>query len=365
MLGIGSAAHADLIDLGTLGGATSQAWGIRSDGRVVVGGADNGSGLQAFAYQVNVGLTGGVMTALDFLTGGSAAEARAINANGLVVGYSQDASAIEQAVLWSGTTPTLIANNLGGSGARALGVSAGGDVVGWASDTSGVQRAFVTVGGVMSALDLTGINSQHDPTVGHNERALGISPDGRYVVGEFDVDNGGGIVEVHGFVYDRIAPGSSYELSSGGVGSAHASNNAFAVGSIFNGTDLVSGFSSHATGGSDFLPALGSSGRANAISASGVVVGGEDLGAGLEAVLWGGPSTSATVTNLNSLHSTANLLNEATCVADISGVYTGWGTFGGAIHAFLLTPATAPEPGTVVIMLLGTLVIVRRRRGEV
>ncbi|WP_394794569.1 PEP-CTERM sorting domain-containing protein [Armatimonas sp.] len=366
----GSGAHADLIDLGTLGGATSQAWAIQSNGRVVVGVSDNGSGQQAFVYQVNAGFTGGTITALDFLTGGSAAEARAINASGLIVGYSSDSGAIDQAVSWTGTSPTLITNTLLGSGARALGVSTGGTVVGWANDevpgVGVVQRAFVSVGGVMSALDLTGLNPQHDPNAGLNARALGISPDGRYVVGEYEIDNGAGGFDVHGFVYDRTSPLSSYELSAGGVGSARASNNGFAVGSIFNGGDLVAGFSTHATNSSNYLPTLGSSGRGNAINASGVVVGGEDLGAGIEAVLWDAAALGATVTNLNSLHSTGNILNEATGVADISGVYTGWGTFGGQTHGFLLTPnapSSAPEPATLAFLVLGgTLVIIRRRR---
>ena len=149
MLLVGREAHADLIDLGTLGGTTSQAWAIQSNGRVVVGVSDNGSAQQAFVYQVNAGFTGGTITALGFLVGGNAAEARAINASGLIVGYSRDSGAIDQAVTWTGTSPTLITNTLLGSGARALGVSTGGIVVGWANkEIPGigvVQRAFVSV----------------------------------------------------------------------------------------------------------------------------------------------------------------------------------------------------------------------------
>jgi probable HAF family extracellular repeat protein len=160
------------------------------------------------------------MTALDFLSGGTAAEARAINAAGLIVGYSRDSSAVDQAVTWSGSTPTQLSNALGGSGACAMGVSSAGVIVGWARQTGGVQRAFVAISGTMSALNLSSINSQHDPSFGHNARALGISPDGRYVVGEYDVDTGAGSVEVRGFVFDRTTPAISYEFSNGGVGSA-------------------------------------------------------------------------------------------------------------------------------------------------
>jgi probable HAF family extracellular repeat protein len=363
-------AHADLIDLGTLGGATSQAWGIQSDGRVVVGVADNGSAQQAFAYTVNAGFTGGTMTALDFLTGGNAAEARAISPAGLIVGYSSDSSAVEQAVTWTGTAPTLIANTVGGAGARAFGVSTGGDVIGWANDSSGVQRAFVAVGGNMTALDLTAINSQHDPSAGHNARALGISPNGRYVVGEFEVDNGAGGVEVHGFVYDRTSPVSSYECSASGIGSACATNNTHAVGSIISGSDSLASFSVHSggSGSADFLPSLGGTGAGNAINSAGLVVGSQDvLGVGQVAVLWSAASPSASVTDLDALYGTPGTLtlNSATGIADTVGVYTGWGMFGGATHGFLLTPSSgvAPEPTTFAFLALGgTLVIVRRRR---
>lgn len=371
MLLVGREAHADLIDLGTLGGTTSQAWAIQSNGRVVVGVSDNGSAQQAFVYQVNAGFTGGTITALGFLVGGNAAEARAINASGLIVGYSRDSGAIDQAVTWTGTSPTLITNTLLGSGARALGVSTGGIVVGWANkEIPGigvVQRAFVSVGGVMSALDLTGLNPQHDPNAGLNARALGISPDGRYVVGEYEIDNGGGGFDVHGFVYDRISPASSYEFSAGGVGSARASNNSRAVGNLFNGTDVVSSFSVHSSVSIGTLPTLsGGAGVANAINLAGFVVGSETIfGVGQRATLWNAASLGASVTDLNSFHATVNTLNEATGIADVSGVYTGWGTFSGQTHGFLLTPnaSSAPEPGTLAFLTLGgTLILMRRRR---
>ena len=284
--------------LGTLGGTSSQAWGIRADGSIVVGSSLNGSGsLQGFSWG------GGTMTALGFLTGGTAAEARAISASGLIVGYSRDSSAIDQAVTWTGTAPSLIGNTLGGSGARALGVSTGGEVVGWARESSGVQRAFVFSSGAMSALNLTAINGQHDPNAGHSARALGVSPDGRYVVGEFEVDNGLGGAELHGFVYDRTSPASSYEFSSGGVGSARASNNTHADGQILNPpTDTLAAFSLHSGASASFLPSLSGDEVASAINTSGVIVGFQDLGAGRRATAWSGPSVSATSLNLDALH---------------------------------------------------------------
>jgi probable HAF family extracellular repeat protein len=360
-LSAGREVCATLLDLGTLGGTTSNAWAVKSDGTVVVGSSLNATAqTQAFLWTANPTFTSGTMSPLNFLSGGTAAEARAINTVGLVAGYSRDGLAVEQAVTWSGVTPTAISNTLGGSGARAFGVSTSGDVVGWARNGSGVQVAFVAVGGVMTALDLTVIGTLHDPTLGHNERALGISPDGRYVVGEYDVDDGFGTTYVHAFVYDRTVPANSYEFSSGGVGSARATNGTSVVGTITNPPNALAAFGGVA-GGTDFLPQLaGATGIANGINASGVIGGSQTVsGLGQRAVIWDSPSLGATVTDLNDLHATANTLTEATSVADLLGIYTGNGTFSGQTHGFLMV---IPEPGTLALCAIGGVGILAKRR---
>ena len=369
MLAIVGSAHAGLIDLGTLGGTTSQAWGVRSDGTVVVGSSLNATAqTQAFVYNVNAGFTGGTMTALNFLAGGTAAEARAVNSGGLIVGYSRDGGAIDQAVTWTGTNVSLITNNLGGAGARALGVSNAGLVVGWARQSTGsVQRAFVSTGSAIDsgdALNLSALNGQHDSNV-HNSRALGISANGRFVVGEYEVDNGAGGVDVRGFVIDRTTPGNSYEFVNGSVASAKAANGTTAVGSFFDAGQVqtVAAYTTHSTTSSDYLAqAAGGAGVAYGINASNAVVGSQDLGIGFRAVLWDTPSIGATVTDMNTMHSTANVLTESTGIADVDGIYTGNGTFGGQLHAFLLA---VPEPSSAALVLpllaLAPLALRRKR----
>ncbi len=357
-------AWAQLIDLGTLGGTASQAWGIIPDGTQVVGSSLNAVGqTQAFSW------AGGTMTGLNFLAGGRAAEARAINRSGLIAGFCRDANSTDQAVTWTGTTPTILANTLGGTDARAFGLSTSGDVVGWARNASGVQQAFVSVGGVMSGINLVGlpgISPSYDPNLGHNARALGISPTGRYVVGEYDVDNGFGTPEVHGFVYDRLTPANSYEFSAGGVGSARATNGVYVVGTITSPPDALAAFGG-VTGGTAFYPQLaGGTGVANAINASGVAGGNQFVaGFGQRAVTWSESSVAATVRDLNDLHTTGNTLTDTTGVASTFGIFSGNGIFGGETHGFLLVAAVVPEPGTLALCALGglgSLALLWRRR---
>jgi hypothetical protein len=62
-------------------------------------------------------------------------------------------------------------------------------------------------------------------------------------------------------------------------------------------------------------------------------------------------------------------LNEAMRIADVPGVYTGWGTFGSETHAFLLFTgaASVPGPGTLVFLGLGGIALlscIRCHRGR-
>ena len=75
-----------MIDLGTLGGTDSWAFGINNNGQIV-GGSYTASGQDhAFLY------SGGTMTDLGTLPGGAYSRASGINNNGQIVGYSQTGS---------------------------------------------------------------------------------------------------------------------------------------------------------------------------------------------------------------------------------------------------------------------------------
>jgi len=122
--------------LGTLGGAKSRAYGVSSDGRVVVGEAENAAGQRrAFRWTA-----GGGMEDLGTLPGYDASYAYGVSADGRVV-------------------------------------------VGAAANAAGRGRAFRwTAAGGMEDLNITYASLLIPGS--YLEQAYAISPDGRYIVGQ-------------------------------------------------------------------------------------------------------------------------------------------------------------------------------------
>lgn len=144
-------------NLGTLGGNFARAFGI-SDGGKVVGSAATSSGEHhAFLWSA------GVMRDLGTL-GGVFSEANAINSAGQVVGISSTAAStggvlVNHAFLWqSGVMRDL--GTLGGDYSHAFGINALGQVVGESSTADGRIHAFLWSNGVMTDLGPTGGKSQ-------------------------------------------------------------------------------------------------------------------------------------------------------------------------------------------------------------
>jgi probable HAF family extracellular repeat protein len=101
--------------------------------------------------------------------------------------------------------------------------------------------------------------------------------------------------------------------------------------------------------------------RAYDLNNNGQVVGEATSGASWHAILFDGQ----TIIDLNSLISQNSgwTLNHASGIND-RGEITGWGTDSlGRTEAFLLTPI--PEPATVLLLAVGTIaLLVRRRRNS-
>lgn len=134
------------IDLGTLGGANSTAFGINAAGQVA-GGSQRTTGVgHAFLWTPNTpNGTTGTMIDLGTLSGNSAdfSDARGINAAGQVVGFSGS-----HAFLWApdvpnGTTGTMTDLGTLGGFSEASGVNDAGQVVGVSATATGDRHGFL------------------------------------------------------------------------------------------------------------------------------------------------------------------------------------------------------------------------------
>jgi probable HAF family extracellular repeat protein len=170
---------------------TNSTWtnGVSSDGLTSVGYSDIGGGAKAFK------IVGSTLTTLSPLSGHSNAVALAASANGsLIVGFSIDSSSNNQAVSWSGTTPTALDNTASFLFSEATGVSSSGaTIVGWGfSGTNFKEEAFYHRAG--------SINNFSFLFSGLASKAMGVSADGNTVVGSVG-DNFSTPGAVSGFVY--------------------------------------------------------------------------------------------------------------------------------------------------------------------
>jgi probable HAF family extracellular repeat protein len=135
-----------VIDLGTLGGATSWANAINESGQVVGDSYTAAGDQHGFLWQ------NGTMTDLGTL-GGARSYAGDINDAGQVVGGAQPAGAtIHRAYLWQNGAMTDL-GTFGGEASGAYAINNNGQIVGNAQDAAGVWHSFVRENGVMYNLD--------------------------------------------------------------------------------------------------------------------------------------------------------------------------------------------------------------------
>jgi probable HAF family extracellular repeat protein len=206
-----------LQNLGTLGGNVSVAYDASSNGSVIVGTAQDASGnLIAFRW------SGGTMTPLGTL-GGNSSIAYGVSGSGtVIVGASNDASGTLQAFYWTSSTGMV---NLGAAlgspaSSAALDVSENGNiVVGWSENTAGVRRARRADLSTMTVINLGHLG-------GNWAEALATNWDGSIVVGwSRDSSNNlhafrwtptGGIEDLN-VTYASLLTGGSFLIKAEGI----------------------------------------------------------------------------------------------------------------------------------------------------
>ena len=158
-------------DLGALlGGAASNATALNAAG-VVVGWSEFGSvdsrSHHAFRWKDGAGM-------VDLGTlGGTESEATGINDAGQVVGFAQNQTQQKHAVVWNGATIRDL-GTLGGAESRALGVN-GNRVIGTSLTASGLTRAFIYDLGSSTMSDLNTLLPANSGWVLTEARAVNAS----------------------------------------------------------------------------------------------------------------------------------------------------------------------------------------------
>jgi probable HAF family extracellular repeat protein len=315
-----------MVDLGTLGGSESLAFGVNDNGEVVgcsditgTGGScsagESGNDVHAFSWTA----TGG-MVDLGTL-GGATSDANAVNDSGQVVGWAETASGAVHAFSWTRTGGMVDLGTLGGLYSNAAGVSDSGQVVGTAATANGDLHAFSwTPGGGMVDLGTLG---------GSQSLSFGVNDSGE-VVGCADIAGGAPYQDCEGggsseYAFDWTTSGGMVDLGALG-GSASVAYGVNDNGEVVGEAQLASGpshaFSWTQAGGMVDLETLGGLySAAYAVNDNGQIVGSaekpEDKTA--HAVIWF-LNSGASGTSGGGGGGTAGLSG---CVGSPLGTWTG------------------------------------------
>ncbi len=173
----GMATTYTIAEIGTLGGARSQALGLNAAGEVV-GWAETAAG-QQHAYL----WTNGRLTDLGTLPGGEASMAVAVNARGQVVGGSTTAAGQQlggpgtRAFLWQDGRMTELGTLQGGDASQATGINDAGQVIGFANRRPGTPiQAILWQGGAPAELGtLPGAVGSRANAINNRGQVVGVA----------------------------------------------------------------------------------------------------------------------------------------------------------------------------------------------
>jgi probable HAF family extracellular repeat protein len=346
-----ASAAAILTPLGDLPGGVfdSRANAVSADGSVVVGTSSSTSGSQTFRWTA-----GGGMVGLGVLPGDAFSEPGGVSADGsVVVGYSGTVFPTFQTRAFRWTAgPGMVSLGVlpGDTSSTAKGVSGAGSVV---AGASGSQTFRWTTGtGMVGLGTLPGDTSS---------QATAISADGLAIVGNsgshaYRWTAGTGMVDLGSLPGDDLVANEATGVS--------------ANGSVIVGQSQWEAFRWTASGmtGLGFLPGESNS-RAEGVSGDGsVVFGTASIGEGYVPFLWtagSGMQQLGSVLAANGVNPAADGWTNLTAITGISAdghTIVGYGNRSGGFEGFVAVIPTIPEPGSVGLIAVASVTLLRRRR---
>jgi probable HAF family extracellular repeat protein len=335
------AGYYTVTDMGFLGTNATIPNAINDSGQVVGDTYTMGSGgpptnFKAFLY------SGGVMTGLGTLPGGGAASAASINASGQVVGSAVAADGLSHPFLYSGGKMTDLGLFPGGTQSYASGINASGQIVGSSFTQYDNGRAFL-------------LNKGQTTDLGPWYWTRGVNASGQVVGTAFTNGN------PHAYLYSKGQMIDLGTLNGGNFSYAYALNDSGQVaghsmdrygndrGFLFsNGqmTDLGSlgGPEIRAYGINNAGQVVGSSETASWVNHAYVYANGKMQD--LNTLLVGGGGWTLDVAW--AINNKGQIVTTGSRPGDLN------------IHGLLLTPTSAPEPGGLTLLALGTLGLAAR-----
>ena len=278
--------------------------------------------------------------------------ATAINSNGQIAGHGQiisDGYIYTRGYIVNGTQRTTIGllNGVTSGNTSVFGINDGGMATGSTTSPDWNEQAFIyngsTMQGLGSVLGGTGVS------VGKDINNLGV------VVGSFQDNNN----NKRAFSYDGQ---TVTVLNNVDMSIANAINDqGQIVGTVYSSTGEHAFF--YEAGVMKDLGTLGGSfSKASGINSAGLVVGTSSLAEDRtsHAFLYDGTSMVDLATLLTGTGS-GWVLESANGIND-QGRIVGRGYYNGEYRAFILNPATIPEPTTLVLMALGLVGMTQVRR---
>ena len=317
-----------ITDLGPLAGAPTYAMAINENGVIAGYAQPDGSSARAWIWKNGVGLTDvGSFGGLDN-------RGLFVGPDDRLYGTSQDGSGVTRGFVWNGVTLADLGSIAPGDPVFPQGVNASGTIAGYTT-TGGNTFAFRLSGGTMTALGtlpgapMPASSSAYD--INDAGQIVGVASWNLGGTRAFRTDAGGMLVSLGTLgANDSFA----YAISAGGD----------VVGDSVTGANATHAFLFTDAGGMKDLGVLtgGTESHAYGINDMGDIVGSASDSVGnMRAILWRSGSGMRDINDLIPPNSGAVV----TDARDIngSGDIVGFGTIGGAEHAFLIEPFTGPD----------------------